>query len=111
MIECETGNAQSWPHSSSSCSRYGWDSFTATFSISGKSGPLPAGLTILEAAEGIGVEIDNACRSGTCGSCKVRLKSGSVTMEVDDALSDQDKEDGMILGCQATSDADVTVKA
>jgi ferredoxin-NADP reductase len=87
------------------------ESPTATFSISGKSGPLPVGLTILEAAEAIGVEIDNACRSGTCGSCKVRLESGSVTMEVDDALSEQDKEDGMILGCQATSDADVTVEA
>ena len=77
-----------------------------TFSLTGRSGPLAAGTTILEAAEAIGVDIDNACRSGTCGSCKVRLKSGSVTMEVEDALSPEEKDTGMILGCQATSDAE-----
>ncbi len=82
-----------------------------TFTLSGKSGPLTAGSTILEAAEAIGVDIDNACRSGTCGSCKVRLKSGTVTMDVEDALSAEEKAAGMILGCQATSDADVTVEA
>ncbi len=82
-----------------------------TFSLSDKSGPLAAGTTILEAAEAIAVDIDNACRSGTCGSCKVRLKSGSVTMEVEDALSPEEKDTGMILGCQATSDADVIVEA
>ncbi len=82
-----------------------------TFSLTGRSGPLAAGMTILEAAEAIGVDIDNACRSGTCGSCKVRLKAGSVTMEVEDALSPEEKDTGMILGCQATSDADVIVEA
>ena len=84
---------------------------TVTFSLSGRSGPLAAGATILEAAEAIGVDIDNACRSGTCGSCKVRLQSGSVTMEVEDALSSEEKDAGMILGCQAESDADVAVEA
>jgi ferredoxin-NADP reductase len=83
---------------------------TVTFSLSDKSGPLAAGMTILEAAESIGVDIDNACRSGTCGSCRVRLKSGSVTMEVEDALSPEEKDEGMILGCQAQSDADVIVE-
>ncbi len=82
-----------------------------TFSLSSKSGPLAAGSTILEAAEAIGVDIDNACRSGTCGSCKVPLKSGSVTMEVEDALSPEEKDAGMILACQAESDTDTIVEA
>ena len=38
------------------------------------------GATILDAAEEAGVLIDNACRSGTCGSCRIRLLSGSVSM-------------------------------
>ncbi len=82
-----------------------------TFSRSGESGPLVAGSTILEAAEAISVDIDNACRSGTCGSCKVRLQSGSVTMAVEDALSPEEKDAGMILACQAKSGADVIVEA
>jgi hypothetical protein len=41
----------------------------------------------------------------------VELKSGSVTMEVEDALSPEEKDVGMILGCQAKSDADVIVEA
>ena len=38
--------------------------------------------TILDAADAVGVFIDNACRSGTCGSCRAKLLSGSVSMAV-----------------------------
>ncbi len=84
---------------------------TVSFVSSGKSAPLPPDRTILEAAEEIGVEIDNSCRSGTCGSCKVKLLSGSVTMEVDDALEPEDKAQNIILACQAKSSGDVSVEA
>ena len=57
----------------------------------------------------IGVEIDNACRSGTCGSCKVKLVSGIVTMECEDALTFEEKAQGVILACQAKSTGDVEV--
>ncbi len=87
------------------------DAPRVTFSLSDKSGPLATGATILEAAEAINVDIDYACRSGTCGSCIVRLKSGAVTMEVEDALSPDQKDAGMILACQAKSVAEVTVEA
>ncbi|MCZ6834369.1 MAG: FAD-binding oxidoreductase [Planctomycetota bacterium] len=87
------------------------DAPRVTFSLSDKSGPLAEGVTILEAAEAIGVDIDNACRSGTCGSCMVKLMSGTVTMEVEDALSPEEKDAGMILACQAKSDAEVIVEA
>jgi len=67
--------------------------------------------TILDAAEGAEVFIDNACRSGTCGSCRVRLFSGRVTMAVEDALTARDKVDGCILACQAKVSGDVEVDA
>jgi len=76
---------------------------TITFARSGKSTPLPAGMTVLEAAEKIGVEIPSSCRAGICGLCKVKLRNGSVTMEVEDALSAEDKAAGIILACQAKS--------
>lgn len=53
-------------------------STTVTFKTSGKSAFLPPRLTVLEAAESVGVEIENSCRSGTCGMCKVKLLEGKA---------------------------------
>ena len=79
------------------------------FQASNTSTPVTVDATILEAADGAGVFIDNACRSGTCGSCRVRLVSGNVSMAVQDSLTERDKADGYILACQAKIRADVTV--
>ncbi len=87
------------------------DAPVCTFSRSGKSAPLPPDRTVLEAAEGVGVDIDNSCRQGYCGVCKVRLLAGQVTMAVEDALDEGDRAGGVILACQAKSTADVTVEA
>ena len=73
--------------------------------------PIPVDQTILEAADEAGVFIDNACRSGTCASCRVKLLAGSANMEVDDALTEQDKSEGYILACQAKVSGEVTVEA
>lgn len=82
-----------------------------SFTKSEKSAPLPPGQTVLECAEGAGVDIDSSCLSGQCGLCKVKLLSGEVTMEADDALSDDDKSDGIILACQAKSTSNLEVEA
>lgn len=79
---------------------------TVRFTTSGKSAPLAPTATVLEAADDVGVDIDNSCRAGTCGSCKVRLLKGKVTMDVDDALDDADRQAGVILACQAKSSGD-----
>lgn len=84
---------------------------TATFSLSDKSAPLPPDKTILEVADEISVEIDNSCRVGTCGTCRIKLLSGQVTMAVEDGLEQGDKEQGIILACQAKATANVEVEA
>ena len=81
------------------------------FQASDTTAPVPADATILDVADELGVFIDNACRSGTCASCRVRLVSGDVSMAVDDALTEQDKRDGYILACQAKVCGDVRVDA
>ena len=73
--------------------------------------PAPVDATILDVADDAGVFIDNACRSGTCASCRVKLLSGDVSMAVEDALTDQDKAEGYILACQAKIRGDVKVDA
>jgi ferredoxin-NADP reductase/ferredoxin len=81
------------------------------FQASATTVPVPVDATILDAADEGGVFIDNACRSGTCASCRVKLISGSVTMAVEDALTGQDKVEGYILACQAKIRGDVKVDA
>lgn len=86
-------------------------SATVTFAKSGKSAPLPPDRTVLEVAEGIGVEIPNVCRAGVCGVCKTKLLSGSVSMAVQDALTPEDKAKNLILACQAKSTVPISVEA
>jgi ferredoxin-NADP reductase len=81
------------------------------FAKSGKLAPLPPDRSVLEVAESIGVPIDYSCRAGTCGICKTRLLEGKVTMEVQDALTEEDKANGLILACQAKSIGNLTVEA
>ncbi len=84
---------------------------TVVFQVSDTTAPVPVDATILDAADQAGVYIDNACRSGICGSCRVKLISGKVRMAVEDALTEQDKADGYILTCQAKIRGDVKVDA
>jgi ferredoxin-NADP reductase len=73
----------------------------ATFTNSGKSVPLQSGQTVLDAASSVGIAIDRGCLAGICGRCKVRLLSGNVNMDVDEALNADERPNGMILACQA----------
>jgi ferredoxin-NADP reductase len=81
------------------------------FQASDVSAPVRAGSTILDAADEAGLFIDSACRSGTCGSCRVKLSAGSVRMPVEDALTGEEKAEGYILACQAEISGDVAVDA
>lgn len=74
---------------------------TVTFSVAGVSAPLDADETVLEAAEGAGVEIPYSCRVGECGVCVTRLLEGEVTMDVETGLDPADKAQGYVLACQA----------
>ncbi|KLT72267.1 [Fe-S]-binding protein [Neisseria arctica] len=42
---------------------------------------LQAGETLLEGLERTGHEVEYQCRSGYCGSCRIRLVSGSVSYD------------------------------
>ncbi len=81
------------------------------FTISGKTAQLPADMSVLEAAEHVGVSIDYSCRVGTCGACKIKLRKGTVTMAVEDGLPPGEKASGIILACQAKATESLEVEA
>ncbi|PXX47068.1 2Fe-2S iron-sulfur cluster-binding protein [Undibacterium pigrum] len=69
----------------------------------GRTISIPEGVTILEAALADGIAYPHGCRSGRCGSCKSRLVSGAVDLLEHSrfALSNEEKEQGLILACRA----------
>jgi glycine betaine catabolism B len=76
-----------------------------------QKGDSPPKQTILELSEELGIGIEFSCRVGTCGVCKVKMTSGEVDQEVQDALDADDKTNGIILACQAKPKGAVTVEA
>jgi ferredoxin-NADP reductase len=77
-------------------------------SRAGKEVAISRGQTILEAAEAGGVAIDSLCRSGVCGTCRVRISGGDVDCE-SDALSADERSDGFVLACVTIASSNCTV--
>ena len=78
-------------------------SFKVRIASADRTIDVPTGATILEAAIDAGVSYPFGCQSGNCGACKSQLVKGEVTMEgySEFALSDEEKERGLILACRA----------
>jgi len=78
-------------------------SFKVRIARADKTIEVPTGATILWSALDQGVDYPFGCQSGNCGACKSHLVKGEVTMEgySEFALSDEEKERGLILACRA----------
>lgn len=59
------------------------------------------GPSILEAAEGAGLELPFSCRDGICATCRVKVVDGSVTMARNQGLEQWEVDAGFVLCCQA----------
>lgn len=65
------------------------------------SAVLEAGEVLLTALDRLAAPVPYACRSGVCGTCRVRLVAGRVDPGVPFALTDAEQESGVILTCVA----------
>ena len=70
--------------------------------------------TILEAGEDEGWDLPYACREGQCVSCSGKITNGDATADVrysnNEALFEDDMEDGYCLTCVAYPTADFTIE-
>ncbi len=57
--------------------------------------------TILTAAIDADYDPPYACQSGICTTCRCKLKSGVVTMDISEGLSEEELEEGFVLACQS----------
>ena len=74
---------------------------TVRFQRSNRSTSVEPMQTLLDAAAAAGIALDHSCRNGTCGTCRVKLVSGTVAMGRSDALLAADVADRLVLACQA----------
>lgn len=81
----------------------------ATIKLGGKNYSYKGKESLLEFLEQQTIEVPFACRVGVCGSCKCKVKSGTVDAVTDFGLTDNDKKAGYVLSCVArpTSDIDI----
>jgi 3-ketosteroid 9alpha-monooxygenase subunit B len=66
----------------------------------------PRSAKLLDVLLDAGLDAPFSCREGHCGACATTLRSGKVSMEVNDVLEQQDLDDGLILACQAHPETD-----
>lgn len=60
-----------------------------------------SGETILETARRAGLTPPFSCEAGNCGTCMAKLTEGAASMRINDALTEDEVEDGYVLTCQA----------
>lgn len=85
-------------------------SFQVRFVKAGKVIATEGGSNLLDLAEANGVEIDYACRTGSCGTCKVRLAKGTCEME-ENELDTAEQAQGWVYACVARPKGDLEVEA
>ncbi|MDA0568874.1 MAG: 2Fe-2S iron-sulfur cluster-binding protein [Bacteroidetes bacterium] len=59
------------------------------------------GKSILEVALDAGLDAPFSCQGGVCCSCRCKMTSGSVEMDVNYALEPDEVENGYVLACQS----------
>ena len=68
--------------------------------------PYRAGETVLETARRAGLHPPSSCEAGNCATCMAHLDAGTVSMRANNALTDEDLDDGWILTCQSIPSSD-----
>lgn len=71
-----------------------------------------AGEKVLDAAFRAKINLPMDCSDGVCGTCKCRAESGAYDLGddyIEDALSDDEKESGLVLTCQMVPQSDCVI--
>jgi uncharacterized 2Fe-2S/4Fe-4S cluster protein (DUF4445 family) len=84
--------------------------FKVTFEPGGQAIEMPAGGTLLEAAEAADVHLNASCNGkGLCGKCKLVVESGKIESEPTTLLTDAEKQKRYVLACQSRLLSDAVV--
>jgi ferredoxin-NADP reductase len=73
--------------------------FSVRFEPSGKQAEAKPSETLLAVAGRLGVAIPYACAEGICGTCRLRKRSGTVEMNAQGGIEEDEVAAGEILAC------------
>ncbi|MDR6987974.1 ring-1,2-phenylacetyl-CoA epoxidase subunit PaaE [Paenarthrobacter nitroguajacolicus] len=81
------------------------DTYKITFTLDGLTGdvasPTHARESILNAALRVRPDVPFACAGGVCGTCRAKLITGTVSMDENYALEQDELDKGYVLTCQS----------
>ncbi len=84
---------------------------TVTITLNGSTVtvPLQPKETLLETARRAGLVPPYSCEAGNCGTCIATVKEGRVSMRLNNVLSDEEIDEGLVLTCQGMPETTVVV--
>lgn len=85
------------------------DMVQVEFAATGTTVSIAPGETLHTAASKAGLHIPKACGMGICGTCKVQVTGGDVTMSHNGGITDDDVEAGFVLTCCTVPEGNVTL--
>lgn len=65
------------------------------------------GKSVLDALDATGMDVPFSCKGGVCCTCKAKIIEGSVRMNINYALTDDEVKQGYILTCQSHPTSEV----
>lgn len=79
------------------------------FARSGIAGAVAGDTTLLKAAKALGVRIQSSCGKGICGTCRVKLVSGTVDLRHQGGIKQREIDQGFILACCSRPTSDLVI--
>jgi len=84
--------------------------FDLEFKRTGRTIPCPAGMTVFKAAQAAKIPIQTSCGRGICGTCRIKLASGTVDMRPEGGIKQREIDQGWILTCCSKPTSNITIE-
>ncbi|MEQ9219633.1 MAG: ferredoxin--NADP reductase [Cyclobacteriaceae bacterium] len=62
---------------------------------------------VLQSALEAGIRLPHSCKEAMCGTCRIKLRSGKISMKANYALQDDEVDSGYVLLCSGFPESDI----
>ncbi len=62
---------------------------------------------VLQSALEAGIRLPHSCKEAMCGTCRIKLRSGKISMKANYALQDEEVDSGYVLLCSGFPESDI----